>query len=268
MTRRATPYSSEWFEARAAGAYRSAAAALPVVVALLEECGHRIRSLVDLGGGTGAWARAGLECGIEDVVVVEGEWVRRASRMVADRFFVFADAGSPLPLERRFDLALCLEVAEHLPAAKADALVQNLCRLSDVVLFSAAIPHQGGTDHVNEQWPGYWSEKFAEEGYGHHDIVRWRLWDDSRIGFWYRQNMLLYVSGRREGLRQRLNAWKVAQLFPSSPVAVVHPEKLLGMVNAKPSARHLLAALPEAVWRAVRWRAAALPGRLQGRIRR
>lgn len=60
------------------------------------------------------------------------------------------DVGAPIELHRRFDLVLCLEVAEHLPASAADTLVRSLTGLGNVIAFSAAIPFQGGANHVNE----------------------------------------------------------------------------------------------------------------------
>ena len=63
------------------------------------------------------------------------------------------DLAQPLQIDRRFDLALSLEVAEHLPPECGSEFVQTLTDLSSVILFSAAIPFQGGTDHLNEQWP-------------------------------------------------------------------------------------------------------------------
>ena len=57
---------------------------------------------------------------------------------------------------RRFDLALCLDVTEHLPRECADPLVTLLTSLAPVVAFSAAIPVQDSYNHVNCQWPAYW----------------------------------------------------------------------------------------------------------------
>jgi 2-polyprenyl-3-methyl-5-hydroxy-6-metoxy-1,4-benzoquinol methylase len=62
----------------------------------------------------------------------------------------------PLDLEKEFDLVVSLEVAEHLPASAADQFVNTLVKHGKKILFSAAIPGQGGQDHLNEQWPDYW----------------------------------------------------------------------------------------------------------------
>ncbi len=106
--------------------------------------------------------------------VTDGEYAFGVRAALGGASFFFAAA-------RRFDLGICLEVAEHLPTAGADQLVENLVRLSDVILFSAAIPHQGGTHHVNEQWPSYWADLFAARHYFAWDGLRWLIWQDARI---------------------------------------------------------------------------------------
>jgi hypothetical protein len=98
-----------------------------------------------------------------------------------------------LPLEREFDLVLSLEVAEHLPEESAAGFSQSLARLGPIVLFSAAAPQQGGTGHLNEQWPSYWVRHFAQNGFTVVDCLRDRIWRDERIEWRYRQNLLLFV---------------------------------------------------------------------------
>jgi hypothetical protein len=67
--------------------------------------------------------------------------------------------------------------------------------LAPHVLFSAAIPGQGGNNHVNEQWQSYWADRFAAHGYGPRDIVRPAVRDDRSVAYWYRQNAVLYSKG-------------------------------------------------------------------------
>lgn len=59
---------------------------------------------------------------------------------VSESIFYAHDLTKPLHLNRRFDLALSLEVAEHLPKKSAEIFVDTLCKLSDTIIFSAAIP--------------------------------------------------------------------------------------------------------------------------------
>ena len=116
-------------------------------------------------------------------------------------------------------MAISLEVAEHLPETAAAGFVASLCRHADVVLFSAAIPAQGGDNHINEQWQSYWAKLFAQEGFEVFDLVRPRFWSEGRIPFWYRQNMLLYVSDKAESLQQKLNCPRGGDIC----IDMVHP---------------------------------------------
>jgi hypothetical protein len=72
---------------------------------------------------------------------------------------VFRSLKRKINLNRRFDLAMCLEVAEHLEEKYTDLIIENITRHSDLLIFSAATPGQGGWGHVNEQPFEYWEEK-------------------------------------------------------------------------------------------------------------
>lgn len=105
--------------------------------------------------------------------------------------------------QKKFDLVQSLEVAEHLYAEYAGNFIDLLCALSDVVLFSAAIPHQGGDNHFNEQPPGYWDKFFKKNGFVCFDF-REKLWENTNIDAVYRQNILFYVhKDRAETLRNQ-----------------------------------------------------------------
>ena len=159
-----------------------------------------VHSAVDIGCGVGTWLSVLKKKGVREILGIDGSWVDRTLLEIPANSFMQADLRHSTPLPgRTWDLAICLEVAEHLPAESAGAFVAFLTRLSRRVLFSAAIPFQGGTGHINEQWPEYWAELFDEQGYGVHDIIRKEIWNDSRIPFWYRQNTLLFSRKEHPG---------------------------------------------------------------------
>lgn len=124
-------------------------------------------------------------------------------------------------LGRRFDLVQCLEVAEHLPATSAQALVETLVRHGDIVLFSAAPKGQGGTGHINEQSYEYWRPIFARKGYVPLDCLRPRIMNDTRIEAWYRYNTLLYVS--RSAIPSLPEILKSSLLPDDQPIPDVSP---------------------------------------------
>lgn len=148
-------------------------------------------SVLDVGCGTGTWLRAFEEAGVHDYLGVDGDYVDRSMLNIPAERFVTADISRPLGLRRKFDLVVCLEVAEHVAPEHADTLIQSLVDHGDVILFSAAVPGQGGQNHLNEQWPEYWQDKFKKHGYYFHDLVRPHIWHDIHVNWWYRQNIFL-----------------------------------------------------------------------------
>jgi SAM-dependent methyltransferase len=158
--------------------------ALPVILGEIKP-----RSLLDVGCGIGTWLKAALESGITDVFGVDGIAVAPENFLVAKTLFRQQDLNQTWSLGRRFEVALCLEVAEHLDAQFAGNLIEALTLHADTVIFGAACPGQGGQHHVNCQWPVYWQKMFNERGYVCSDEIRWKIWQDERIEPWYRQNI-------------------------------------------------------------------------------
>jgi SAM-dependent methyltransferase len=178
----ASSYSEQFFDSIREGCRRSAEAVVPLVV---EE--FKPETVVDVGCGEGWWGKAFADRGCE-VLGLEGD----GEPVIPSRT---VDLTQPLPtFDRDFDLAVCLEVAEHLPPERAESFVAELCQLSYTVLFSAAVPGQGGTGHLNEQWPPYWVELFLANGFDCSDQLRWELWYDERVCWWYRQNIFIATS--------------------------------------------------------------------------
>jgi len=211
----------------------SARVILPIVFSLLKPA-----SLVDVGCGAGHWLTTASELGVSDFLGVEGDWIGAAELAVPRERIIVHDLGTPLDLGRRFDLAISLEVAEHLPESKAREFVRGLSRAADKVLFSAAIPGQGGRHHLNEQWPKYWAEIFGELGYGCHDLLRFQVWNHARVLWYYAQNCLIFA---REGTG--------AGLGPSAePLPLVHPAAWSAQIARWNSPGKLLERLPKALF--------------------
>jgi SAM-dependent methyltransferase len=201
------------------GSRRSAAAVVPFLVELLEP-----RSVVDVGCGTGSWLKVFCEHGIDDVLGLDGNEIDPSLLEIGADEFRVVDLRDDLRLDRRFDLALNLEVAHYLPAESATQLVGNLCALASAVLFSAAIPGQGwdgAGQHGNKQWPDYWAERFDEYGYVCIDCVRPRIWDQPGVEIWYIQNTLLFADPAL--LERRPALASEYERARDRPLSIVHP---------------------------------------------
>lgn len=215
------PYSDAFYTQQSTGSLSSAQAIVPIAMDLIAPA-----SVVDVGCGVGTWAHAFAEHGVSDVYGIDGDYVERDSLLIDPSRFEAADLTQGIDCEREFDLAVSLEVGEHLAPECSERFVRDLTRLAPAVLFSAAIPWQGGSAHVNERWQDDWAAMFEAEGYVAIDAIRPRVWTDPTVEFWYAQNAILYVR------RDRLADYPALEGAGSTwPLRMVHP-RLYELQNA------------------------------------
>jgi SAM-dependent methyltransferase len=208
-------YDPKFFESIREGSQRSAAVVVQRLNAVLMPS-----RVIDIGCGEGWWLRQFEERRVRVLGMDNHEYDSRMA-IARDRYFR-VDLSKPLPIDllpasHEYDLALSLEVAEHIPADMAEEFVAQLCAFAPVVCFSAAIPGQGGDGHVNEQWPSYWANIFAKLRYVAINWPRSEFWYDDRVELWYRQNMMLFALGPRIADIEAA-VWNVR-----TPLDVVHP---------------------------------------------
>lgn len=190
-------YNEAFYNAISTGSARSASVIVPIILDAYPD----IKSVIDIGCGNGSFLRSFASSGIEDFLGIDGEWASHTLDTVTQTRFVACDLRSDWPsLDRRFDLAVCLEVAEHLPTERSVGLVRLCTAASDLVVFSAAIPFQGGVDHVNEQWQSHWISLFRSEGYGVQDSIRPKIWESILVEPWYCQNLLIFGKGTDDSI--------------------------------------------------------------------
>lgn len=209
-------YDTAFFNKIGSGSQDSAAIVVPAIVCLVPAC----HSVVDFGCGTGAWLSTFKQSGIKRVRGLDFARAPKEVFLLEDKEFTEANLCEYQNIGR-FDLCISLEVAEHLPRDSADTFVRSLTSASDLVVFSAAVPDQGGDGHLNEQWPSSWHEKFRAHGFGCLDIIRPAIWSDARISWWYRQNIFLYYN---LSTIQLPGAWMNLQTFGGFDL--VHPDML------------------------------------------
>jgi hypothetical protein len=152
-------------------------------------------------------------------------YVDRSQLAIAQDCFRAIDLNRPFTLEKTYDLAVSLEVAEHLEPAAAHDFIESLTQLAPVILFSAAIPSQNGYHHVNEQWPDYWAQLFGLQGFRPVDALRKRIWHNRRVEDYYRQNMLLFCNEQVLKSNEALQK----EFLETNPdmLSLVHPDLFL-----------------------------------------
>jgi 2-polyprenyl-3-methyl-5-hydroxy-6-metoxy-1,4-benzoquinol methylase len=241
-------YDARFYEAYGGRSRKSASVVVPIVNDIV-----RPESVLDVGCGVGSWLAEWIRQGLTDVLGLDGEHVNPAAMQVETARFRKMDLQDGFSLGRTFDLVQSLEVAEHLDESCADLFVDSLTRHGDTVLFSAAIPGQRGAHHVNEQWPSYWTAKFARAGFKLFDVVRPEIWTDRRVDIWYRQNTLLFSKA-------------LSFDTPNTYLDVVHPE-IWGQRQDASSfqLRDLVRGMPAATAAAVRFYGGRAAAKLGGR---
>jgi SAM-dependent methyltransferase len=213
-------YDPEFFDFVAGSAGQSAGAFLNSFVRVAFDGASPI-SVLDVGCGPGVWLAEWSRLGVMEIIGVDGDYLPRSALVIPADAFRAIDISAPFDLGQSFNLVLCLEVAEHIPEVHADTLIDNLCRHGDVIMFSAAIPGQGGDFHVNEQPYEYWRKKFAARGYAVFDCARRPVVGLKEIGPWYRFNTFLFANENGQSRLSDNARQNVVQA--SSRLAIVAP---------------------------------------------
>jgi hypothetical protein len=179
-----------------------------------ENFNPEFKTVIDIGCGCGEWGVEIEQFGVEKYIGVDH---KAPKLLIPKENYIDFDltSGKEFPVKERFDLAMSLEVAEHLPESCAKYLVDTLCSLSDYILFSAAIPHQSGVNHINEQWQTWWEQLFNQNGYyASEQPLRDLLHDNENCEIWYRNNIVLY-----------------SKHFKGKVKDFVHPELFINLIN-------------------------------------
>lgn len=196
----------------------AASIVVPFIINLLNP-----KSIADIGCGLGTWLKVFQDNGVKDIIGIDGHHLNKSQLVIDKELVLLKDLEQPFSMDRKFDLAMSLEVAEHLKESSAKDFVSSITKLSDVILFSAAITKQGGQNHINEQLPSYWSNLFAKEGFTFIDVVRHNFWNNPKVDIWYRQNIFLIV--KNEKLNEFANVARFNQLD------IIHPELYTSKLN-------------------------------------
>ena len=151
------------------------------------------RSVIDIGCGCGIYIKAFHDLGIEDVIGYDGS-KHAIERGLLPAKMIMHDLREPLCINRKYDLCLCIEVAEHIENEYSKQLVETLVNASDIVFFTAAAPGQGGLHHVNEQPFKFWEEIFRSFGFQKDHLteeVRKKMIDRGVV-YWITKNAVIY----------------------------------------------------------------------------
>lgn len=171
-----------------------------IIVPMLFEAIHP-QSVIDIGCGIGVWLNEFKKCGAKTIQGVDGKWVLDGwekdllIKKENIEIFDFEDKKGSLKCiqNQKYDMAVCLEMAEHVSKVKADFVIKTLTDAADVIYFSAATPNSGGMHHVNEQWQSYWIQKFAKKGFEVIDYIRPQVWNNNQVCYFYAEESFVFI---------------------------------------------------------------------------
>ncbi|WP_338666942.1 class I SAM-dependent methyltransferase [Pseudodesulfovibrio methanolicus] len=207
-------YNGSFYDAQVNTSLQSAQQMVPYIFEIIKP-----ESIIDVGCGLGTWLSVFRQLGAKEIKGIDGSWVDQSRLLIPSECFSSLDLKeiSQLEIDKKFDIAMSLEVAEHLNESEAESLVKSLTNMSDVVLFSGAIPYQGGTHHINEQWHSYWIDLFRKNGFEVLDCLRGKFWNNPKVSYFYAQNAFIFYNENkvdRPGFE-----------IPLMPFNCVHPQR-------------------------------------------
>lgn len=182
-----TIYDKGFYDMQSVQSYASA----KKVIAVLQNY-YCPKSVIDVGCGIGTWLKAWSEAGVDDYKGYDINQIEECDLFVGRDKIEIVDLTASFPT-KRVDLVMALEVAEHLPPDYSETFIKNVTEISDIVLFSAALPMQAGANHINTQPLKFWVEIFKKYNYLCFDIIRPQIINEPDVAPWYKQNVLLFV---------------------------------------------------------------------------
>ncbi|MFA5359944.1 MAG: methyltransferase domain-containing protein [Patescibacteria group bacterium] len=153
------------------------------------------KSVIDIGCGVGIYLAEFKKNNIK-ILGYDGSPAAIKGSLVGKKIKLY-DLCKPLKLKLKFDLCLCLEVAEHLKKKYAKTLVNSLSELSNIIIFTAATPGQGpkSIGHINEQPHKYWQKLFEEKNFKLNKKLTEKIRKEminKKVVWWITKNLMIY----------------------------------------------------------------------------
>lgn len=220
--------------------------AAKIILPILFDVYHP-KSVLDVGCGLGSWIKVCQDDFNVDICGIDGPWLDKELLYVSEEKILIKDLTKEIQLNKKYNMVISLEVAEHIDQLYTHNFIKTLINHSDIILFSAAIPGQGGMNHLNEQEFNYWIDIFASHGYEAYDFVRPKIWHLDDVEWWYKQNSFLFVNKSHnqkhlfgEPITSKVTSWHPKAVFKIKNDLVVAHQEIRHLKEGKISPRQSL----------------------------
>jgi cyclopropane fatty-acyl-phospholipid synthase-like methyltransferase len=154
-------------------------------------------SIVDIGCGAGIYLNEFAKRGISDWLGIDGSPSAKENFLLNKNELIIFDLAQEYQFKKKYDLGLCLEVAEHLREQDADTLIKTITEASDTIIFTAAIPGQGprSIGHINEQPHSYWIKKFKDKNFSYLESRTEEMREEMKkngVVWWLVNNLMVF----------------------------------------------------------------------------
>lgn len=215
-------YDKKYFKKHETGSYDSAIIILKYIQSFFQ-----FTSIIDYGCGIGTWCKAANDLGVDDILGIDQHIYENDYMLISEKNYKQFDLRTPFEQEQEFDMAISVEVAEHIDIEYSKIFVDNICHHNKTIIFSAALPGQGGRGHINEQPCSYWINLFRQNNYEVIDCIRPYCWDNENVEVWYKNNCMLFIE---KNLYQDLVVQVPKHFFPTD---IIHPQMLTRILKKK-----------------------------------
>ena len=162
----------------------------------------QIKSIKDVGCGEGEWFNSKvLNEGKYDLFAYdlpEAIALAKSKSKIDIKFHPINLEFIEINIFADTDVTIFTEVAEHLTEECAKKIINFICDTSKIVIFSGAIPGQGGYNHINEQPLKYWIQLFEVNNFIPVDFLRPIIREEKSVPFYYRNNLFLFIKNSDE----------------------------------------------------------------------
>jgi SAM-dependent methyltransferase len=122
-------------------------------------------SVLDVGCGIGAYLKIFQGLGATQIFGIDG--IPADATILDETEYALHDLFGAFRLGRKFDLVVCVEVAEHLKDNHAERMLSDIDSHSpEIIIFSAAEPEQPGIGHINCRPIIDWLKRWRTLGWG------------------------------------------------------------------------------------------------------